>query len=189
MIDASFDRAFSLIEQLSKDTEVLKTSEMEQTERLDTTLRDVDSVIDDLKATNRRQEAESRIIASEVQGLKDLVPKALEGWKASGDARLEDLSQEMQSLKRLLENRVGKAGGGMPPTGRGYPPPSTNGQQSAVDNPSGSVDTSGSIPESTTGSAAPAPGVTVPKRERAIPAWQKAAAGKSGEGSAAEAGA
>ncbi|KAK4696236.1 peroxin-14, partial [Lecanoromycetidae sp. Uapishka_2] len=196
-IDASFDRAFNLIEQLSKDTAELKTSETERTERLDTTLRDVDSVIEDLKTANRRQEAENRIIANEVQGLKDLVPKALEGWKASGDAKLEDLSQEMQSLKRLLENRVGKTGGSLTPTtGRGHPAPTTNGQQSTDNNPSASTNAASPTPESNTGPAAPAPGVTIPKRERAIPAWQKAAAGKSGtpspaasgEGSATEAG-
>ncbi len=137
-------------------------------------------MIEDLKASNTRREAESRIIAHEVQGLKEIVSKALEGWKANGDANLEDLSQEMQSLKRLLENRVGKAGGNPAPTGRGYAPVTTNGQQMSSDKPSGSNGSTTPNPESTTGSAAPAPGVTVPKRERAIPAWQKAAAGKSG---------
>lgn len=170
---------FTLIEQLAKDTADLKTSETERTEKLDTTLGDIDSVLEDLKAANRSQEAENRIISNEVQGLKDLVPKALEGWKASGDAKLEDLSQEMQSLKRLLENRVGKAGGSLALTGRGYPSPITNGQHSAMDSPSGPADTVTLMPDATA-SSAPAPGVTVPKRERAIPAWQKAAADKTG---------
>ena len=99
-----------------------------------------------------------------------------------GDAKLEDLGQEMQSLKRLLENRVGKAGTPTP-TGRSYPSSTANGQQISVDKLSASNGKTTPNLESATGSSAPAPGVTVPKRERAIPAWQKAAAGKSGTAS------
>ncbi|KAF6225844.1 hypothetical protein HO133_009846 [Letharia lupina] len=187
-IDESFNRAFALIEQLTTDTAAIKESESERTEKLDTTLKDVGSVIEDLKAANTRREAESRIIADQVTGLKDMVPKALEGWKANGDAKLEELGQEVQSLKKLLENRVGRPSGAPTPTGRGHP----NGNEKSKDNPSAfsSANSGTTTPtaESASGPSAPAPGVTVPKREstplrgfersdrRAIPAWQMAAA-------------
>lgn len=209
-IDESFNRAFALIEQLTTDTATIKESESERTEKLDTTLKDVGSVIEDLKAANTRREAESRIIADQVTSLKDMVPKALGGWKASGDAKLEELGQEVQSLKKLLENRVGRPSAAPTPTGRGY----TNGNEKSKDNPSSSNSanngTTAPNAESASGSSAPAPGVTVPKREstplrgfersdrRAIPAWQMAAAtektepagsSQSAEASTAETGA
>ena len=195
-IDESFNRAFALIEQLTTDTAAIKDSESERTEKLDTTLKDVGSVIEDLKAANTRREAESRIIADQVTGLKAMIPKALEGWKAAGDAKLEELGQEVQSLKKLLENRVGRPSGAPTPAGRGHP----NGSEKSKDNlstfNSANSGTMTPIAESASGSSAPAPGVTGPKREstplrgfersdrRAIPAWQMAAATEKTESAA-----
>lgn len=180
---------------MALDTAVLKSSEAERTEKLDTTLRDVDNVIVDLKAANTRREAESRIIADQVQGLKDMVPKALEGWKAGGDAKLEELGQEIQSLKRLLENRIGRGAGTPTPSGRGLPPPATNGGDQNKENvssiPNGSPERGAESASSLSAPApAPASGINVPKRidsspkrgpqsggdrRAAIPAWQMAA--------------
>ncbi len=39
--------------------------------------------------------------------MRELVPKALDGWKEFGDSRLEDLAAELQSLKKLVGNRIG----------------------------------------------------------------------------------
>lgn len=216
-IDESFTRAFTLIDQLAADTATLKASEVERTEKLDSTLRDVDAVIEDLKTAKTRQENESRSIADQVQGLKDLVPKALEGWKESGDKRLEELGAEMRSLKKLLNNRVGGSSG--PSTQQSLPRHSN----APTDRPSGTSTPTGinSAPNGIASSgtaqsedkmatssipSAPAPGVTVPRRETpsvfqsggraAIPAWQMAASGGSskkgdgtgGDGSAAESG-
>ena len=197
-IDESFNKAFALIDQLAADTAALKTLEAERTEKLDTTLKDVDTVIADLKAANARREAENRILADQVQGLKDLIPKALEGWKANGDVRLDELSQEMQSLKRLIENRVGRSAGTSTPTGKGFPPPAVNGNGKSRENAS-NVLTAKS--ESTLGAGVSeelslsAPGIDTPKgdvsppkrggagsdRRAAIPAWQRAAASKSND--------
>ena len=199
-IDESFNRAFALIEQLTTDTAAIKESESERTEKLDTTLKDVGSVIEDLKVANTRREAESRIIAHQVTELKDMIPKALEGWKASGDAKLEDLGQEVQSLKKLLENRIGKPSTAPTPiTSRGGNPNNSSekpkdlrpafsfANSSGTTTPNAESATASSSPSF---SSAPAPGVTVPKKEsnpplrgfersdhrRAIPAWQMAAA-------------
>ena len=149
-------------------------------------------MIEDLKAANTRREAESRIIADQMKALKDQVPKALEGWKANGDAKLEELSQEMQSLKKLLENRVGRSGGTTTPVGRGYPSPATNtsdqNKDANLNQPSNNHGITASTSE-TSSTSASAPGVTAPKHEssiptspkpdrKAIPAWQRAAAGE-----------
>ena len=151
-------------------------------------------MIKDLKAANSRREAENRIIADQVQGLKDLVPKALEGWKASEDRKLEDLGMEVQSLKKLLENKVGRSGGVSTPIGS-YPVPTANGSEKSKNNFLGFSSTNNGTTTPNPESSAPAPGVIVPKRDSstpssgrgdrraAIPAWQMPAAGKSGTAS------
>ena len=167
-------------------------------------------MIEDLKAAITRREAESRIIAHQVTDLKNMVPKALEGWKASGDAKLEELGQEVQSLKKLLENRVGRASAVSTPTSTGHP--SGNEKFKGSDTMFHLANSGAPTPygESAGASSAPAPGVTVPKREfnpprglektdrRAIPAWQMAplpgktepgASSQKAEASTAEAGA
>ena len=110
-MDEAFSRAFALIDQLAADTADIKSAETERTEKLDTTLRDVESVVSDLKTANARREAESRILADQVHGLRDLVPKALDGWKAAEDKKLEDLGSELRSLKLLVANRLGGGAG------------------------------------------------------------------------------
>ncbi|KAL8671436.1 MAG: hypothetical protein Q9168_004065 [Polycauliona sp. 1 TL-2023] len=106
-IDASFTRAFALIDQLATDTSEIKKSEEERTKKVDKSLDAVNKVVEDLKDGNKKRETENRMIADQVHSLRDLVPKALEGWKAQSDNRLEELKEEVKSLKKLLATRVG----------------------------------------------------------------------------------
>ncbi|KAL8753767.1 MAG: hypothetical protein Q9199_004815 [Rusavskia elegans] len=106
-IDASFARAFALIDQLATDTSEIKKSEEERTKKVDTSLDAVNQVVEDLKDGNKKRETENRMIADQVHSLRDLVPKALEGWKTQSDSRLEELREEVKSLKKLLATRVG----------------------------------------------------------------------------------
>ncbi|OBT52341.1 hypothetical protein VE04_06047 [Pseudogymnoascus sp. 24MN13] len=87
-IDASFEKAFTLLEQLSKDTDALKSAEEERTTRLDATLADVESAISELKTSARRRDDEPGRSTDEVRALNDLIPKAMDGQKESTDARL-----------------------------------------------------------------------------------------------------
>ena len=117
-----------------------------------------------------------------------MIPKTLKEWKASEKAKLEELSLEVQSLKKLLENKVGRSGG---TSLRGYLNDNKKPKDSTLT--ASSAGTSGTIPSNANSvsgppSSSPAPGVTVPKKEstpsrglersdrRAIPAWQMAAA-------------
>ena len=189
-IDASFARAFALIDQLTTDTAALAEKETQRTERLDTALKDVDAVVGDLKAANTRREAESRIIMDQINGLKDQIPKALEGWKAGGDARLEELGQEMQSLKRLLENRVGRSGGAAAPNGTTTRTSHENikdGRNNHKGNKASDTSTPNPEPELSTNPTtspkqefAPSNPRTFERSDRkAIPAWQRAASEKN----------
>lgn len=138
-----------------------------------------------------RREAESRILVDEVCRLKELVPKALESWKESGDSRLEELTNELVSLKKLIANRVG-GGGALPLVGRAnysnFPKDKAVSSEFSEITATEKKET-GEAPNSVTTDAstsAPAPGVTAPKpgssgprqiRSFAIPAWQLPTAG------------
>ena len=200
-IDASFSRAFALIDQLATDTSAIKSAEAERTEKLDTALREVESVISELKTASKRREEDGRRIADEVRALKDLIPKALEGWKADGDGKLKELGNELNSLKKLVGNRVGSGSSQVPigrPYGSGYSERAGGSSGGAPkDSPaSGSQPSNSSMGEkpedsvTNTVTSASALGVNVPKRDSsssfnfasrpsgraAIPAWQMAAA-------------
>lgn len=105
-IEEQFDRAFTLVEQLAKDTESLKTAEKERTEKLDAAIADLETVMTDLKAANRRREDDANRIRDEVQSLKDAIPKALENQKGLTDGRLREINTELTSLKTLVSQRM-----------------------------------------------------------------------------------
>jgi peroxin-14 len=108
-IEDQFDRAFTLVEQLAKDTESLKNAEKERTEKLDTAIADLETVMTDLKASNRRREDDANRIRDEVQSLKDAIPKALENQKSLTDNRLREINTELTSLKTLVSQRTSSA--------------------------------------------------------------------------------
>ena len=142
-----------------------------------------------MKAANLRREAESRILVDEVCRLKELVPKALEGWKESGDSRLEELTTELVSLKKLIANRVGGGGAGsqLPILGRAnysiFPKDKAISSEfseiTAIEKKETGAAPNGVTTDAST--SAPALGATAPKQESsgprpirsfAIPAWQ-----------------
>lgn len=108
-IDESFEKAFALLDQLNTDTTALKASEEQRTQRLDTAITEMETVMDSLKDSLKRRDGDSRKLEDDVRGLRDLIPKALEAHKESTDNRLKDLSQELKSLKTLVGNRMGSS--------------------------------------------------------------------------------
>lgn len=126
-IDEQFDRAFSLVEQLAKDTDALKAAEQQRTERLDTALTELETVITDLKSANRRREDDAQRIRDEVQDLKASIPKALDAQKELANERLKEVNVEVTSLKTLLSQRLNSAtvpSVPAPPMGMSYIRPS-----------------------------------------------------------------
>ncbi|KAJ5338491.1 Peroxisomal membrane anchor protein (Pex14) [Penicillium brevicompactum] len=200
-IDEQFSRAFTLIEQLSTDTAALKAAEEARTERLDGALKDVESLVADLKNSSRRRDDETRRISDEVKSLKDAIPKALEGAREGNENRLKELGTELKSLKTLLGNRLGGSGAS-PAAGRTVGPtaipsvPRPAPEETASPVPSvptpAPAATNGLSPTVTpaeqepTQSASPAStsqNSTNPLsqlgRSASIPAWQMAAANRS----------
>lgn len=105
-IDSQFEKAFALLDQLSTDTDELKQTEKERTEKLDNALGEVESVIGQLKDASKRRDDEGRRLADEVRVLKDMIPRAMESQKDTQEQRLKDLATEMKSLKTLISNRM-----------------------------------------------------------------------------------
>ncbi|EFE35418.1 uncharacterized protein ARB_05460 [Trichophyton benhamiae CBS 112371] len=185
-VDEQFSRAFSLLDQLSADTAALKAAEEARTSRLDTALRDVEEVVQELKVSSRRRDDETRRISEEVRSLKDGIPKAIEGAREGNEKRLRELNSELRSLKVLLTNRLGSGASTPTPnaaTTTAATRPDVNGAASATQqtpSPATPSPAAASVPAST-----PAP------RERSgspfsqlgkpasIPAWQMAAANKA----------
>ncbi|RPB11581.1 hypothetical protein P167DRAFT_507582, partial [Morchella conica CCBAS932] len=118
-IDAEFAKAFTLLDTLRTDTSALKTAEEERKTRVDAALAEVESVIQSLKDAGKRREDESKRVGDEVRGLRDLIPKALEGQKESQKKALEDLGSELKSLKQLVMNRTGAGRPQFAPPGGG----------------------------------------------------------------------
>ncbi|KAI9673132.1 MAG: peroxisomal membrane protein pex14 [Caeruleum heppii] len=202
-IDESFDKAFTLLEQLGTDTESLKASEQARTERLDAALQEVESVISELKTASRRREDESRKINDDVRGLKDLIPKAMEAQRDATDQRLKELNEELKSLKTLVSNRMSAPARNAPgvstssginvngsgtrtPTAGSNPGSASSGGPVGGSVNGGQLDSERPVGSSSTGrkesSNAPAP-----SNRAAIPAWQMAAANKTPSATASSA--
>ncbi|KAK3072301.1 peroxisomal membrane protein pex14 [Teratosphaeriaceae sp. CCFEE 6253] len=105
-IDSSFDRAFTLLDQLATDTQSLKDAETSRTERLDTALAEVESVLGKLKEANEDRTREARGMAREMNEVREQIPKALEREKKGVEGKLEELAGEMRSLKTLVGSRL-----------------------------------------------------------------------------------
>ncbi|CAG8973492.1 hypothetical protein HYALB_00002817 [Hymenoscyphus albidus] len=187
-IDDQFEKAFTLLDQLSKDTDALKTSEQARTERLDAALTEVEGVIGELKNSSRRRKEESRNISDEVRLLKDLIPRAMDGQKQSTDTRLRELNTELKSLKTLMGQRLN------PPSTSG---PGSYGRSSGISVLNATVTPTNPSSNATTNteSATPTPvsasngansegvasirsgspfGTGMPAGKAAIPSWQLA---------------
>lgn len=115
-ISDQFEKTFTLVEQLGRDTEALKAAEQDRTERLDTALSELESTINDLRTANRRREEDSQRIRDEIQGLKDSLPSALESQKSVADSRLKEVNTELLSLKTLI-SRMNSSTPATPPAG------------------------------------------------------------------------
>ena len=118
-IDEQFARAFALLDTLSSDTTTLKEAEEARTQRLDTTLTDVEAVVAELKSANQRREDESRRMEAEIRNMKESLPKAIDSVREGSEKRLKELSRELSSLKLLMGNRFGTNPVPTPSTGHG----------------------------------------------------------------------
>lgn len=192
-IDEQFSRAFALIDQLSTDTAALKSAEEARTERLDAALREVESVVSELKTSSRRRDDETRRISDEVRSLKDAIPKALEGAREGNENRLKELGTELRSLKVLVGNRLSASSAPASAlSGRAVGSTLPGVSRPADESTGSSTVTNGVTPGSQDLASSSSPAAMNPAsrdntssplsqlgRSASIPAWQMAAANRS----------
>lgn len=196
-IEEQFDKAFSLVEQLAKDTEALKSAEKERTEKLDTALADLESVIGDLKSANKRRDDEALRIREDIYNLKDSIPKAMDTQKDITDQRLKEINTELTSLKTLITQRMNASSSASTAVNGSLRPGSSTGAAPQSPGftrpPSASVEQvaegakEGESPKTSAASTPAAKGIALGGAggKASIPAWQMALANKSASGSSA----
>ncbi|GKT44133.1 peroxisomal membrane protein PER10 [Colletotrichum spaethianum] len=187
-IEEQFDKAFGLVEQLAKDTEELKAAEQQRTEKLDTALTDLESIMQELRSANTRREIETQRVKDDVQILKDSIPKAMNTQKDLTDSRLKEVNSELTSLKTLMTQRMNAAssastnglrtGGNPTPASPGLNRSAATGSDNQAGNtePAANSDTSKTTGTPTYNRPSPSSGATGAKAS--IPAWQMAMANK-----------
>ncbi|KAI1847614.1 hypothetical protein JX265_000865 [Neoarthrinium moseri] len=204
-VDEQFEKAFSTLEQLSKDTEALKASEQERTEKLDQIITDLESFMRDTKSASRRQEDETDRLRDEMKTLKELIPKNMSANKEFTDSRLREIANEVKSLKALIGQRMSSTpapaapasttGGHLrPSTGNATPATTATSPATPIPQPTGKEnETNGDETASNTkqdyisslgGRSSPF-GSGMPGGKASIPAWQLAMANKNAGGESA----
>ncbi|KAK2013917.1 hypothetical protein LZ32DRAFT_627999 [Colletotrichum eremochloae] len=189
-IEEQFDKAFGLVEQLAKDTEELKAAEQQRTEKLDTALADLESIMQELRSANTRREIETQRVKDDVQILKDSIPKAMNTQKDLTDSRLKEVNSELTSLKTLITQRMNaassasmnnlRAGGNAASTsGPNRPAATGSDNQAGSTEPAANSDTPKTVGTPTYHRPSPFSGATGAKAS--IPAWQMAMANKEKE--------
>jgi peroxin-14 len=187
------------VDQLAKDTEEVKAAEQQRNEKLNDALTELETVISELKSSNRRREDEAQRIRDDVQGLKDSIPKALDAQKTSSDTRLQEVNAELKSLKTIISQRMASQQpaannylnrpSAATPTPVASPATATapasgndtgangtaNGQVTANDTPNGGSSFQGNV--SSTGRSSPFSS-GIPAASVKIPEWQRAMATK-----------
>lgn len=187
------------MEQLAKDTEEVKAAEQQRNEKLNDALAELETVISELKSSNRRREDEAQRIRDDVQGLKDSIPKALDAQKNSSDTRLQEVNSELKSLKTIISQRMtsqqpaannylNRPSAATPmPNASPVPAPvpasgnengangTANGQAATNDTPNGGSSFQGNV--SGTGRSSPFSS-GIPAASVKIPEWQRAMATK-----------
>ncbi|KAI0377037.1 peroxisomal membrane anchor protein conserved region-domain-containing protein [Hypomontagnella monticulosa] len=115
LVDEQFEKAFATLEQLTKDTEELKSSERERTEKLDKVLDELDTFMRDTKSASRRHEDETDRLREEMKALKGVIPKSMTANKEFADNRLKEITNEVKSLKSLINQRMNNSSTPAPP--------------------------------------------------------------------------
>ncbi|WRT70880.1 uncharacterized protein IL334_007879 [Kwoniella shivajii] len=149
----SYDEAAKLLTDLTDQTTKLQSSIEEDRERVGNVVGEVEEALRSVRDSEERWREEMRDMRSEVESVRELVPKMIEKHSASQSMALSDLQNELRSLKTLLLSRQNQNQG--PSQAQSQQPQSNGSTQS------------GGI-SSTTAAA----NALLTPRGKGIPAWQ-----------------
>ncbi|RMZ76648.1 hypothetical protein DV738_g4866, partial [Chaetothyriales sp. CBS 135597] len=105
-IDEQFNKAFALLDTLAADTTALKEAEEQRTKRLDAAIADIESIASELRTATQRRQDEARRMESEINTMKDSLPRSIDNVRDASERQLKELSTELSSLKLLMSNRL-----------------------------------------------------------------------------------
>lgn len=197
-LEAEFSRAQTLLDQMQQDTEEVKKSEQEREDKFQKLVKEVEDAVDQVKSQTQQRDSDMKLIKSQVENIKEGLPKSLEKHRNQQDSALNEVQDELKSLKQLLSNRMKATNAPSLPSASSVPStipglmPSTNSTTSSNDNannnsgtstpfvptPAGATTTPPTNSQASSTSSSPAP--STPKAA-GIPAWQLAAQNKAKE--------
>lgn len=105
-LDAQFQAVEDSLKEIKDQTNTALTTVSSQTKKVDDSLSSLETVLKELKEGDEKRDEEFKNVKSDIDALKDLVPKTLERNKESQNAALLDLQNEMKSLKSLFISRA-----------------------------------------------------------------------------------
>ncbi|KAI0133630.1 peroxisomal membrane anchor protein conserved region-domain-containing protein [Xylariales sp. AK1849] len=108
-VDEQYETVFATLEQLSKDTEALKASEEERSEKANRIFDELDAFIRDTRSASGRQEDDIDRLREDVKSLKNNIPKNIDTKMESTEGRLREIGNEIKSLKVLMGQRMSSA--------------------------------------------------------------------------------
>lgn len=183
-LEEEFQRTEQLLKQVQADTEELKKQEEARTQTFDAVMDEARKVILQLKQHVDDNKQESKLALSNVETLRDTIPRALKQHSESQARAVEALQSELLSLKTLINRRGGgSTGPSIPPASAvpsslpGFPrkskkqdsePNGTKPEESANAQPQQQQ------PQQNQSTNEPEP--FVPDPQSRIPEWQRAAA-------------
>jgi len=105
LVTAKFDEAQRTLDLLKAEAAELKSSQEKQQQKVGEALESVEKAVRDLRESGSRRESDLRGFKTDIDSIRELIPKALERNKEAQTNQLQDLQNELKSLKSLLLNR------------------------------------------------------------------------------------
>ncbi|ORY87988.1 peroxisomal membrane anchor protein conserved region-domain-containing protein, partial [Protomyces lactucae-debilis] len=102
---AQFDQVQEMLSMLQTDAAEQKQAMTTQQEKVDKCLKEVETTVEDVRDKADRRETDIRRLGLELDQIRELIPKALESVKHAQTESLNELNNELRSLKTLLQNR------------------------------------------------------------------------------------
>lgn len=191
-LDEEFAKAQEILDQIQKDQEELKKSEQERTKKIEDLVSEVESTIEQVKAKVFQRDEDLKLIKTQIELVKETVPKSLTLHNTTQQQGLEDVYSELKALKQLVTSRLQ----GSPTSNTTVPVTSTNPPKIIGTTSSNGTSTTPPVIPTTNGSFSPSltslpaasstvddsassSSVTSISARAGIPAWQLAASKSS----------
>jgi len=104
-LSAKYDEAARILEQLSAETSEIRETLAETCEKVGTSVGQVDAALAEIKGKEESRDDEFRAMREEVDAIKGLMEKMFDKHKDAQTSSLNDIQQEVKSLKSLLQRR------------------------------------------------------------------------------------